>query len=90
MGVTSDFQRFRGAIEESIRSFDRITDQRVLRAQPDRLKIYTVQQGDTLTAIAGRNNNPRVTADDLAILNRLAIDQPIAPGRLVKIVEKGY
>jgi predicted Zn-dependent protease len=88
-GVTPDLGRFRGAIEESIRSFDRVTDQRVLRVQPDRLKIYAAQQGDTLTALAERIRNPRVAADDLAVLNRLAIDQPITPGRLVKIVEPG-
>jgi hypothetical protein len=40
--------------------------------------------------IAQRENNPRVSADQLAILNRMAIDQPITAGRIVKIVEKGY
>lgn len=90
VGVTGDFRRYRGAFEESIRSFDRVTEQRILRAQPDRLRVYAAQQGDTLNAIAQRTNNPRVNADELAILNRLAIDQPITPGRLLKIVERGY
>ena len=90
VGVTPDIRRFEAVMEASIRSFDRLTDQRVLRVQPDRLKTYTVQQGDTLTALAQRTNNPRVRADDLAVLNRLAIDQTITPGRLLKIVEKGY
>ena len=83
-------RRFGKIIEDTIRSFDRVTTQRILAAQPDRVKIYTAQQGDTLTALARRSNNPRATADDLAILNRLAIDQPLSPGRLLKIVEKGY
>ena len=82
--------RFGAEIERSIRSFERVTDPRILRAQPDRLKVYTARQGDTLTTIARRTNNPRVSADDLAILNRLAVDQPITPGRLLKIVEPGY
>jgi hypothetical protein len=60
-------------MEASIRSFDKLSDQRILRVQPDRLKIYTAQQGDTLTTLARRANNPRVTADELAILNRLAM-----------------
>jgi predicted Zn-dependent protease len=89
VGVTPDLGHFGGLIEESIRSFDGVTDQRILRAQPDRIKIYTAQQGDTLTTLAQRTNNPRVAADDLAVLNRLAIDQPIMPGRLVKIIEPG-
>jgi predicted Zn-dependent protease len=90
VGLTPDLRRYGDAIDRCIRSFSRLTDQRILRAQPDRLRIYTAQAGDTLTAIAQRENNPRVSADQLAILNRMAIDQPIAPGRIVKIVEKGY
>jgi len=90
VGITPDVQRFGDLIEQSIRSFDRVTDDRILRAQPDRLKIYTAQEGDTLTRLAERIDNPRVTADDLAVLNRLAIDQPMMAGRLIKIVEKGY
>lgn len=90
VGITGDLRRYGGTIEDSIHSFNRVTEQRILRAQPDRLRVYTAQQGDTLSAIAQRNNNPRVNADQLAILNRLAIDQPITPGRLLKIVERGY
>ena len=90
VGTTSDFRRFGSILEESIRSFNAISDRRILEVQPDRLKIYAAQEGDTLTALARSRSNPRVTADDLAVLNRLAIDQPITPGRLLKIVEKGY
>ena len=90
VGVTSDFRRYGETLDKSIRSFARLTNQRILRAQPDRVQVYTARQGDTLSSIAQRTNNPRVNADQLAILNRLAIDQPITPGRLLKIVEKGY
>jgi predicted Zn-dependent protease len=90
VGVTSDYRRYADLFDRAIRSFTRLTDQRILRAQPDRLRVYTAKEGDTLTMLAQRNNNPRVPADQLAILNRLAVDAPITPGRLVKIVEKGY
>jgi predicted Zn-dependent protease len=90
VGVTGNLQRYGSELEACIRSFNRLTDQRLLAAQPDRLRLYTAKQGDTLAAISQRLNNPRVDADDLAILNRLAIDQPIQSGRLIKTVEKGY
>jgi predicted Zn-dependent protease len=90
VGITQDVRRYGSLIEDSIRSFDRISDERILRAQPDRLQIYTAREGDTLVAIAQRQNNPRVSADELAILNRLASGQAITPGRLVKVVERGY
>jgi predicted Zn-dependent protease len=89
-GMTYNFQRFGPEIERSIRSFERVTEPRILRAQPDRLKIYAAQDGDSLASIALRTNNPRVSADDLAVLNRLAIDQPVTAGRLLKVIEPGY
>ena len=90
IGITRDLRRYGGQIDETIRSFDNVTDERILRVQPDRLRIYTAEEGDTLVAIAKRLANPRVTADDLAVLNRAATEQPITAGRLLKIVEKGY
>jgi len=90
VGVTADYRRYADLFDRAIRSFTRLTDQRILRAQPDRLRVYTAKEGDTLTILAQRNNNPRVPADQLAILNRLAVDAPMTPGRLLKIVEKGY
>jgi predicted Zn-dependent protease len=90
VGVSSDRQRFASAFEQTIESFDSLIDKRILNAQPDRLRLYTAEQEDTLTLLAQRFNNPRASADDLAVLNRMATDQAIFPGRLVKIVEKGY
>jgi predicted Zn-dependent protease len=77
-------------MEQSIRSFQSLTDERLLRAQPDRLLIYTARDGDTLGEIAARLKNPRAGAEELAVLNRLLADQPLTPGRLVKVVEAGY
>ena len=58
--------------------------------QPDRLRIYTARQGDTLDALADRYGNARVTGDELALLNRVPASESITPGRLIKVVEKGY
>lgn len=90
IGAMSDVARYRNTIETSMRSFDSLTNQRILAMQPDRLRIYTARQGDTLTSVADRYANPRVTADNLALLNRLAAGQSLAAGTPVKVVEKGY
>jgi predicted Zn-dependent protease len=90
VGVASDRQRFAATFERTIESFDSVTDERILNAQPDRLRLYTAEKEDTLTLLAQRFANPRASADDLAVLNRMATDQAISPGRLVKVVEKGY
>ena len=90
LGPMADLQRSRTPIESAIRSFDRLTNQRILAMQPDRLRIYTTRQGDTLESLAARYANPRVTAADLALLNRLPTTQSLTDGRLIKVVEKGY
>lgn len=90
LGPMSNLARYRSAIETSIRSFDRLTNQGILSVQPDRVRIYTARQGDTLQSLAERYANPRVTVDDLALLNRLAASEPLEAGRLIKVVEKGY
>jgi predicted Zn-dependent protease len=82
--------RFKDGFEQTVQSFHEITDERILNVKPDRLKIYTAKEGETLRSLAEQSRNPRVTADDLGVLNRMAIDQPITPGRLVKLVEPGY
>ena len=90
LGPMSNTARYRTTLETAIRSFDRLTNQRILSMQPDHLRIYTARQGDTLQSLADRYGNPRVTVDDLALLNRLAATQTLAAGRLIKVVEKGY
>jgi predicted Zn-dependent protease len=90
IGVAQNSGRFSEAMEDAIRSFDKLSDQRIMDAQPDRLRIYSAREGDTLVSIARKFDNPRVASDDLAVLNRMAAEQPITPGRLIKVVEKGY
>ena len=89
IGAMADVRRYSSTIEAALRSFNRLTDKRILSLQPDRIEIYTARQGDTIQALASRYNNPRVTADDLAILNRIPVDQPIPAGGLVKVVARG-
>jgi predicted Zn-dependent protease len=90
VGPMTDLQRYSAPIEATIRSFDRLTNPRILSMQPDRLRIYTARPGDTLESLADRYANPRITADDLALLNRIAVSQTLTAGRLIKVVEKGY
>jgi predicted Zn-dependent protease len=90
VGIARDIRQFSDLLEDTIQSFDRLTDEHILAARPDRLRIYSAKEGDTLMSIAQQLSNPRVSADDLAVLNRMAPEQPITPGRLFKVVEKGY
>lgn len=90
LGIMSNLQRYGNDVEASILSFQRLTDEKILKLQPDRLKIVEARQGDTIAGLAERIGNPRVGADELAILNRFPANQPIPPGRLVKVVDRGF
>lgn len=83
------FQRVSSTFEDSLRSFDDLRDSRALNVQPDRIRIHTAAAGETLGRLAERTNNPRVKADDLALLNRLEPDEALAAGTRVKLVEPG-
>ncbi len=65
LGPMADLQRSRTPIESAIRSFDRLTNQRILAMQPDRLRIYTTRQGDTLESLQRdmriRGSRPRTS-----------------------------
>lgn len=90
IGLCRDLQQYRSILERSFRTFRALADARARGVMPDRLRAYVVKPGETLSSIARRLSNPRVTADTLAILNRLAVDMALTPGRVIKIVEKGY
>ena len=77
-------------MEDSILSFDRLEDPRILNVRPDRMTIRTARAGDTLERLAEGMTNSRVDAETLSILNRIPAEASIPAGTLVKLVEPGY
>jgi predicted Zn-dependent protease len=90
-GITSpnQFQSVNRTFEQSLRSFSELRDSRALQVQPDRLRIESARQGQTLADLARSLNNPRITAEDLARLNRLEPNSSLRAGAPVKVVEPG-
>jgi predicted Zn-dependent protease len=83
------FDGFRQAMEKSITSFRTLQDARILASQPDRIRLYQIKRGGTLRDVAKQYPNPRVDAEELALLNRIPVDQRLEAGRVVKVVEAG-
>ncbi len=90
VGAANALNVFGDIMEDSILSFDRLEDLRILNVQPDRLTIYTARGGDSLERLAEEMTNARVDAETLSILNRLPLEASIPAGTLVKLVEPGY
>jgi predicted Zn-dependent protease len=68
-----------------IRSYRRLTDRRILSAQPLQLKIETVRSATTIANLA-RDWNPPVDLATLALINAVSPTETIPAGTLVKRV----
>ena len=78
------------AIFESARSFRDVRDRARLEVTPDRIEVARVRESATLEDILRRNGleDPQVL-EDLAIVNNLQLDQPLARGQRVKLLKRG-
>ncbi|NIN11487.1 MAG: M48 family metalloprotease [Gemmatimonadales bacterium] len=79
---------YRGAVEVSFNSFDRLTDRTALSVQPLRLEIVTLDQTMTLQQFAARYPS-RVPVETLALLNGVEPGAMLAAGQLAKRVVGG-
>lgn len=87
LGYTTEarYGAYKQAIAAWIRSFERLTDPRILGAQPMRLRVETVRQATTIATLAREWNSP-VKAETLALINAVSLTATIPPGTLVKRV----
>jgi len=72
----------------TLRSFRELTDPHLLSAQPDRITIHRSQAGETIRSLA-ESAKSRISAEELSRLNRIAPDQALAAGTLVKLIRPG-
>jgi predicted Zn-dependent protease len=76
---------YRSAFTNWIRSYHRLTDQRILSVQPLRLKIETIRSATTISNLSRDWNSP-VKPEILALINAVPLNGSIAAGTLVKRV----
>lgn len=89
-GLTSaeQYSTYRSAFEQSITSFDRLTDSSKLDIQPTHLEIRPAERTDSFRSFFDEDNLPQnMTAEDLAIINQLEVDQTVESGRPLKLPE---
>jgi predicted Zn-dependent protease len=76
---------YKPVLEGSARSFDRLTDQRILSVQPMRLEIVTIKRDMTLEEFAKRYPSP-VPVSTLELINQADKGTVLEAGRRVKRV----
>ena len=89
MSAPSTYSSFARGFDSSIRSFRQLNDARILSAQPDRVRIYRAQRGETLNGILRSQSQRQTAANDISLLNRLNPDQTLNAGAAVKLIRSG-
>ena len=90
MGYTfeSKWAEYGNRIENSLVSFDRLTDRAALSVEPARVKIVTVREDMTLEQFAQRYD-ASVTTKKLALINQIEVTDRLEAGRPYKTVQGG-
>lgn len=71
--------------EQSLLSFERLTDAVALNRQPQHMDIFQISQRTTIAELVRQRASPAADAT-LALINQVELDTPLAAGRLVKWV----
>jgi predicted Zn-dependent protease len=76
---------YRKTVQESVGTFDRLTDQKALAVQPMRIKLVRLEKQMTLVQFNQKFPSP-VSVETLGIINQIDANQPIPAGQTIKRV----
>ena len=82
-----DFQSYYPTFNSVATNFRSLTDLDKLNKAPERISVKTVEQAGTLQQVLQRYQIPVKKHDELAILNGMELDTPIAAGGKIKVIE---
>lgn len=77
--------KYQSIIVSSLGSFQRLTDEGILRMQPRHLKVMTLDRGASLAELATQAGSP-LSLEVLAIINQTAVNAGFKAGDRVKMV----
>lgn len=79
------FNTFRNVFLQTMQGFGAVEDPRILNRQPARLTISPVRRPGVFRDVIPRSLPAPFTIQDVAILNQVAVNEEIIPGRSVKV-----
>jgi predicted Zn-dependent protease len=88
MTLEQAWEGYKPTLEQSVGSFARLTDQDALSVEPQRIKVVRPEKAMDLPAFA-RAYDATVDIKTLAIMNHVAEDAMVEPGRAYKVVVGG-
>ena len=84
----ADFNNYSALFSNTMQNFRELKDASKLNKQPDRVRIKTVNQSITLEQALRQYKVADKRFDELAILNGMELKENIAPGTMIKVIEK--
>ena len=79
------FNQMRPTFESVAGGFSRLRDSYAMNVQPARLRIVRADHSAPLASFVPTSLPRELTAEKVAIMNQVNLNEPIAPGRLIKI-----
>jgi predicted Zn-dependent protease len=79
------FNNYQDGFLRTIRGFDRVTDASILNVQPTALRVVQADRTASFRSFVPANLPDQFTAEDLAIMNQVTLDEQIQRGQLLKL-----
>lgn len=79
------FEQMRPAFQQVAGGFSPLRDPNAAHVQPARLKLARADRSAPLASFVPASLPEGLTADEVAIMNQMELNQPVAPGQILKI-----
>ena len=86
--LASAYDTYRPTFQRTMRGFASLNDPDILNVKPTRMVIRPTDQSATFESFVPANLPESFTITELAILNQLAVDEPVPAGRLLKLLNE--
>lgn len=88
MSLKQDFARYQRTFEQSMSSFAQLTDSRYINRLPERLRIVTNNNTQSLQSALSAEGVPRDRLEEFSVLNGMTLNQQLERGMLFKALQR--
>jgi predicted Zn-dependent protease len=87
VSAIATFNTYVATFTESMERFAPLTDQGKINRQPERIRIKTVQNNNTLAEVLSSYEIPEKRKEEVAVLNGMQLSDRLQKGMLIKIID---
>jgi predicted Zn-dependent protease len=79
------FEQLRPTFESVASGFSPLRDPSVMNVQPARLRLVRAERGGAFASFVPTSLPPELTAEEVAIMNQVQLNEAVPPGRILKV-----